>query len=147
MLDLSVIHFLRFDICVTGFTRALNRVIILLDALERSILLPSRIEKTHHLTFEALVARYLSPSPFALRALWKSFRTTREMHDYTSTDTENVYRATLMYFAVNFTRDDSGTETYTRRHGDAMRYVPRSMFSFGNIRRNTSTSHQESSPA
>lgn len=77
------------------------------------------VEKTHYLAFACTrcltVASRLASSVEKLPD--------DKMHDHTPTDTENVYRATMTYFAVNFTRGESGTETYTGHRGDAMRYV------------------------
>lgn len=84
---------------------------------------PPAVEKTCHPMFGALVPRYLIVASRLASSVEKL--PDDEMHDYTPTDTENVYRATLTYFTVNFTRGESGTETYTGcRRGNAMRYVP-----------------------
>jgi len=68
---------------------------------------PPTEEKTHHLTFEALTCSSLSLTVFSRLTSSAEKLPDNEMHDYTPTDTENVYRTTLMYFAVNFTRDNS----------------------------------------
>jgi len=59
------------------------------------------------------------------------------MHDYTSTDTENMYWVTLIFSTLNFTRGKNVTETYTGRRSDAMKYVPlcTRSGSFGKIRK------------
>lgn len=120
VLNSSVIQFLRFDIRATNFTRALDRVIILLEALQRPFA-PLTVEKICHLTFGSACASLSHRRLSSCESVKKL--PDDEMHDYTPTDTENVHWATLTYFAVNFTCGESGTKTYTGRHGDATRYV------------------------